>query len=60
MFDHHHTPTELSEARFREAARTAHHLRAVVFVTLLRRMAEGASGLVGGFGRTVAAAKALV
>ena len=41
MFDHHHTPTELSEARFREAARTAHHLRAVVFVSLLRQDGPG-------------------
>lgn len=57
MFDHHHTSIDLSEGRFREAARTAHQLRAVAFVTLLRRLAQGVRGLAGGFGRTGAAAK---
>ena len=45
---------------FRNAARTAHQLRAIAFVSLLRQVTQAATGLIGGFGRTVTAIKASV
>ena len=48
------------EARFRNAARTAHQLRAIAFISLLRQVTQAATGLIGGFGRTVTAIKASV
>ena len=53
MFQHYQTPAGCAEARFRNAARTAHQLRAIAFVSLLRRATQAATGLIGGFGRTV-------
>ena len=41
-------------------ARTAHQLRAIAFVSLLRQVTQAATGLIGGFGRTVTAIKASV
>ena len=60
MFQHYLTPAGCAEARFRNAARTAHQLCAIAFVSLLRQVTQAATGLIGGFGRTVTAIKASV
>lgn len=60
MFQHYQTPAGCAEARFRNAARTAHQLRAIAFVSLLRQVTQAATGLIGGFGRKVTAIKASV